>query len=144
MIGKGEIDVQELKTVGDYIRELRKYPEEWLVKVSTQAGGGIAVEHREIKGQPVVAIFGRNGGQFGESPLTEQEYAAKSSEFLVMLKCVEYYAYTSMYGDHRVYSRGSDSCYGRHFDSRIVERMVAEGLIPANEVDIERVRSCEA
>jgi len=34
----------------------------------------------------------------------------------------------------------NDTCYGQHFDRRVVERMVAEGLIPADRVDIDRVR----
>ena len=137
--------MQELKTVGDYIRKLREFSEDWPVRVSTQAGGGIAIEHRDIKGLPVVAVFGSNGGRFGENPLTEQEYQARSREFLVHWKDGGY-SYTSIHGDHRLYRRGgtNDTCYGRGYDRRIVERMVSEGLIPANKVDIERVRSIDA
>ena len=52
------------------------------------------------------------------------------------------YSYTSCHGDHRMYRRfgSNDTCYGQHFDRRVVERMVAEGLIPADRVDIDRVR----
>ena len=135
----------ELKTVGDYIRALREFPEDWLVKVATPAGGGIAVEHREIAGSPVVAIFGGNGGRFGENPLTDDEYEKQSKLFLGLRQ--QGYEYTSVHGDHRLYRRSggvNDTCYGQHFDRRIVERMVVEGLIRANEADIERVRRCDA
>ena len=141
---QGEIGVQELKTVGDYIRKLREFPEDWPVKVSTQAGGGIAIEHRDIKGKPVVAVFGSNGGRFGEAPLTDQEYKDRAKMFVSMLSGG--YVYTSVHGDHRLYrpSGMNDTCYGTHFDRRIVERMVAEGLIPESRVDIERVQRCDA
>ena len=134
----------ELKTVGDYIRALSAFPEDWPVKVATPAGGGVSVEHREISGSPVVAIFGSNGGRFGENPLTDKEYEDKAGRFLGLKNMG--YEYTSVHGDHRLYRRSgqNDTCYGTHFDRRIVERMVAEGLIPANEVDIERVRRCDA
>ena len=137
--------MQELQTVGDYIRKLSEFPEDWPMMVSTQAGGGIAIEHREIKGHPVVAVFGRNGGRFGENPLTEQEYQTRSREFAAHWKDGAY-SYTSIHGDHRLYRRGgtNGSCYGQGYDRRIVERMVSEGLIPANEVDIERVRRFDA
>ncbi len=133
-----------MKTVGDYIRKLQEFPEDWPVHVSTQAGGGISVEHREIKGRPVVAVFGSNGGRFGENPLTEEEYEKQSKQFLGLRQMG--YEYTSIHGDHRLYRRGgmSDTCYGAHFDRRIVERMVSEGLIPAHYVDIDRVRRCDA
>lgn len=137
--------MENLKTVGDFIRKLQEFPEEWPVNVSTPAAGGVAVEHREIKGNPVVAIFGSNGGRFGENPLTEQEYTDKSGQFMRMWND-PYYSYTSIHGDHRMYhpSGQNDTCYGTHFDHRIIERMAAEGLIPANKVDIDRVRRCEA
>ena len=137
--------MQELQTVGDYIRKLSEFPEDWPMMVSTQAGGGIAIEHREIKGHPVVAVFGRNWGRFGENPLTEQEYQTRSREFAAHWKDGAY-SYTSIHGDHRLYRRGgtNGSCYGQGYDRRIVERMVSEGLIPANEVDIERVRRFDA
>ena len=133
-----------MKTVGDYIRKLQEFPEDWPVQVSTQAGGGIAIEHREIKGEPVVAVFGRNGGRFGENPLTDQEYEKQSKQFLGMRQ--QDYEYTSIHGDHRLYRRSgrNDTCYGTHFDARIVERMVREGLVAASEVDIDRVRRCNA
>lgn len=138
---------KDLKTVGDYIRKLQEFPEDWPVTVATQAGGGISIEHREIKGIPLIAIFGTNGGRFGENPLTEQEYAVRSKEFLQMLNSTMY-SYTSDHGDHRMYYRTNgrdshnDTCYGKHFDPRIIERMVTEGMIPADKVDIERVRRC--
>ena len=136
--------MKELKTVGDYIRALSEFPEDWPVKVATPAGGGVAIEHRDIGGAPVVAVFGRNGGRFGENPLTDKEYKEKSESFLVLKRMG--YEYTSIHGDHRLYRRSgqNDTGYGAHFDSRIVERMAAEGLILASEVDIERVRRCDA
>lgn len=137
--------MKELKTVGDYIRALSEFPEDWPVKIDTPAGGGVAIEHREIRGEPVVAVFGSNGGRFGENPLTEQEYQDRAREFMAAWKD-RAYAYTTVHGDHRTYRKGgaNDTCYGRSYDRRIVERMVAEGLIPANEVDIDRVRRCDA
>ena len=56
------------------------------------------------------------------------------------------YEYTSIHGDHRLYRRSgqNDTCYGTHFDRRIVERMAAEGLILASAVDIEGVQRCDA
>ena len=77
-------------TVGDFIRKLSEFPEGWPVHVSTPAGGKTAIEHREIKGQPVVAVFGSNGGRFGENPLTEQEYSTRSREFLERLEGGDY------------------------------------------------------
>ena len=130
----------ELKTVGDYIRALSAFPEDWPVNVATPAGGGVAIEHREIAGAPVVAVFGSNGGRFGENPLTEAEYKTRSQQFM-RLFC-DGYSYTALHGDHRLYRREgiNDSYYGVHFDRRIVERMVSEDMIPASAVDIERVR----
>jgi len=135
---------KELKTVGDYIRALSEFPKDWPVKVATPAGGGVAVEHREIGGAPVVAIFGSNGGRFGENPLTDDEYEKQSKLFIGLRR--QGYEYTSIHGDHRLYRRSgmNDTCYGQHFDRRIVERMVAEGLITPGLVDIERVRRCDA
>ena len=136
--------MRELKTVGDYIRALSEFPEDWPIKVATPAGGGIAIEHREIAGTPVVAIFGSNGGRFGENPLTAQEYEKRSQLFLGLKR--QGYEYTSAHGDHRLYRRSggmNDTCYGTHFDRRIIERMVSEGLIQAGEVDVERVRRCD-
>lgn len=133
--------MRELRTVGDYIKRLQEFPPEWPVHVSTQAGGGVSVEHREIRGNPVIAVFGSNGGRFGENPLTEDEYKSKSAEYLRLRKAG--YSYTSTHGDHRLYmQRGlqGETCYGTHFDRRIVERMVSEGLIEASDVDIDRVR----
>lgn len=133
-----------MKTVGDYIRKLQEFPEDWPVQVLTQAGGGISVEHREIKGKPVVAVFGSNGGRFGENPLTDEEYEKQFKKFLGLQQMG--YEYTSAHGDHRLYRRGgtNDTCYGTHFDRRVVERMVDEGLISVNTVDIELVRRCDA
>lgn len=70
------------RTVEDFIEMLSKFPKDWPVIVSTQAGGGIAVEHRDIDGKAAVCIFGKNGGQFGENPFTEHEYEQKSKQFL--------------------------------------------------------------
>ena len=74
--------MQELKTVGDYIKALSDFPEDRPVKVATPAGGGVAIEHREIGGKPVVAVFGSNGGRFGENPFTDDEYEKQSRRFL--------------------------------------------------------------
>lgn len=131
----------ELMTVGDYIRALQDFPEDWPVRVSTPAGGGITIERRDIRGVPVVAVFGSNGGQFGENPLTEDEYKKQSSKFIHLMKLG--YEYTTAHGDHRLYQRGGMSSYGAHFDRRIVERMVDDGLLHESEVDIERVRRCD-
>lgn len=134
----------EPKTVADFIELLSTFPPEWPVKVSTSAGGGIGVEHRETKGEPFVGIFGKNGGRFGENPLTEEEYQKRSQQFLADLKCGK--VYTSIHGDHRTYwpSLGSQAtCYGAHYDRRIIERMVKDGLIAEGSIDIERVRKCE-
>ena len=133
-----------MKTVGEFIRELQQFPSEWPVYVATKAGGEIAIEHRDVKGKSVIAVFGSNGGRFGENPLTEEEYEKESEKFMRMWNdtC---YSYTSDHGDHRMYlhSELNGTCYGVHFDRRIVERMVDDGLIPDNRVDIERVRMCE-
>lgn len=132
------------ETVADFIELLQTFPPEWPVKVSTSAGGGIGVEHREAMGQPFVGIFGKNGGRFGENPLTDEEYKKQSNAFLRALQYGD--RYTSIHGDHRTYSPSLGSqatCYGRHYDRRIVERMVQEGLIKADSVDIERVARCE-
>ena len=136
--------MKELKTVGDYIRAFSEFPEDWPVKVATPAGGGVAIEHRDIGGAPVVAVFGSNGGRFGENPLTDQEYEKQSKLFLGLRQ--QGYEYTSVHGDHRLYRRSgmNDTCYGTHFDRRIVERMMAEGLLAAGEADVERVRRCDA
>ena len=128
------------ETVGDFIEALSQFPKEWPVKVSTPAGGGIAVEHREIDGKPIVGIFGKNGGRFGENPLTEEEYCKQSQDFLGSLQGGR--KYTSIHGDHRLYSPfvgDNATCYGTHYDRRVVERMVREGLISADSVDLQRV-----
>lgn len=127
-------------TVGEFIEALSAFPKDWRVVVKTSAGGGIGIEHREMSGEPVVGIFGKNGARFGENPLTEEEYAAKSTQFLRDLRSG--YAYTSIHGDHRTYSPSMGSqatCYGQHYDRRIIERMVREELIAAESVDLERV-----
>jgi hypothetical protein len=134
---------EEPKTVGDFIEALSAFPKDWPVIVSTPAGGGIAVEHREIRGKPIIAIFGKNGGLFGENPLTEDEYEKRSKEWASALRGGQ--RYTSIHGDHRLYypSGINDTCYGQHFDRRVVERMVQEGLISADSVDLDRVARCE-
>lgn len=133
------------KTVKDFMDALSSFPGDWPVSVSTPAGGGISIEHREKKGGgDFVAIFGSNGGRFGENPLTEEEYQKRSQDFLSSLKIGKHY--TSIHGDHRLYSPdlGSQAtCYGTHYDRRIIERMVKDGLIPEYSVDIERVAYCE-
>jgi pyocin large subunit-like protein len=132
------------KTVGDFIETLSSFPLDWPVSVATPAGGGIGIEHRERNGQPFVAIFGKNGGRFGENPLTEDEYRKQSEQFLNDLKVGK--RYTSIHGDHRTYhpSMGSQAtCYGTHYDRRIIERMVREGLIERTSVDLDRVAHIE-
>lgn len=133
-----------LRTVGDYINALSQFPHDYPVYVVTPAGGGIVIEHRELHGKPVVGIYGRNGGAIGETPLTEEEYERKSQLFL-SLSLSSSYRYTSIHGDHRLYMPGgqNDTCYGVHFDRRVVERLVNEGKVPADKVDIERVKRCE-
>jgi len=134
-----------MKTVKDFIDALSKFPLDWPVSVKTPAGGGISIEHREIGGKPVVGIFGSNGGRFGENPLTEEEYREKSEQFLRDLKNGR--RYTSIHGDHRTYSPDlgrQATYYGEHYDRRIIERMVREGLIAADSVDLERVARCES
>ena len=118
------------ETVGEFLDALAKFPREYRVKVATPAGGPIAIEHREINGEPIVAIFGSNGGRFGENPLTEEEYKRQSSAFLSDLKSG--LKYTTIHGDHRTYwPHGgiNDTCYGRHYDERIIDRMVQEGIL---------------
>jgi len=121
-----------MNTVKDYIEKLKQFPEDWPVSVSTTAGGGISIEHREINGKPVVAVFGSNGGRFGENPLTEEEYKEKSTDFLQKLGSGEW-LHTPDYGDHRLYmpmgGNPDAGCYGTHYDARIIERMVSEGLL---------------
>lgn len=128
------------KTVADFIELLSAFPGDWPIRVSTQAGGGIGVEHRELSGKPLVAIFGKNGGRFGENPLTEEEYQRQSESFVNDLArgC----RYTSIHGDHRTYSPDMGdqaTCYGTHYDRRIIERMVSEGRITFSSDDIARV-----
>lgn len=117
-------------TVKDWVERLKQFPEDWPVVVSTTAGGGIVIEHREMEGKPVVAIFGSNGGRFGENPLTDEEYAKQSARFLRLLG--EGYWYTRVHGDHRLYmdhGHVNDTCYGVRFDDRVVDRMIANGLL---------------
>jgi hypothetical protein len=120
----------KLITVRDYIERLKQFPDDWRVEVSTSAGGGISVEHREIDGEPVVAVFGSNGGRFGENPLTEEEYRVKSMDFANKLASGLWH-YTTIHGDHRLYLPGgvNDTCYGTHYDERIIDRMVYEGKL---------------
>lgn len=136
--------VKHLKTVADYIQQLSQYPPDWPVEVDTQAGGGVVIEHREINGSPVIGIYGANGGAIGEAPLTEEEYQAKSTSFLRMMNG-SLYRYTSLHGDHRMYipGRQNDTCFGIHFDRRVIERLVEEGKLAKDRVDIERVQRCE-
>ena len=132
------------RTVGDFIELLSAFPRDWRVVVSTLAAGGIAIEHREIRGEPIVGIFGKNGGRFGENPLTDEEYKEQSANFLAGLESGR--RYTSVHGDHRLYSPSlgdQATCYGTHYDRRVIERMVRDGLIPADSVDIERVAYSE-
>jgi hypothetical protein len=128
------------ETVADFIELLSTFPKEWPVKVSPSAGGGIGIEHRDIKGEPVVAIFGKNGGRFGDNPLTEEEYKKQSEQFLSQFND-PYYSYTTIHGDHRMYhpSGINDTCYGTHYDRRVIERMVKEGLVHIDQKEIERV-----
>ena len=131
------------ETVADYIALLQQFPADWRVIVATPAGGGIAVRHREIKGESIVAIFGKNGGQFGENPLTEEEYAKQSEAFMRDMSDPKR-KYTSAHGDHRMYTPSlwsQASCYGTHYDSRVIDRMVADGLIKKSERKIHDIIS---
>jgi len=131
-----------METVNDFIERLKQFPPHWRVVVSTTAGGVISIEHREMGGKPIVAVFGSNGGRFGENPLTEDEYERKSAEFLRDIKDPSR-SYTSDHGDHRMYSPQlgpQASCYGTHYDRRVIERMVDEGLLRRDDVDLERVK----
>ena len=132
------------ETVAEFMDLLSNFPGDWPVKVVTPAGGGIAVEHREIDGIPVVAVFGKNGGRIGQPPLTEEEYRFQSRRFMDLLNSRRY-RYTSVHGDHRLYSVYShETVYGKVFDRRVVERMVAEGLYKSTDFDIARVQQYEA
>lgn len=130
-------------TVKDYIEQLKKFPEDWRVIIQFKGGGRTVIAHRETKGEPIVAIYNDNGGCFGENPLTEEEYKKQSERFLLQFND-PYYLYTSIHGDHRMYhpSGTNDTCYGTHYDPRVIERMVNEGLIRGDQVEIDRVRRC--
>ena len=133
-----------LNTVADYIQQLSQYPPEWPVCVVTSAGGEVVIAHRELHGSPVIGIYGANGGAIGENPLTEDEYQKQSTLFLSMMNG-SLYRYTSVHGDHRMYipGRQNDTCFGIHFDRRVIERLVEEGKLAKDRVDIERVQRCE-
>lgn len=127
--------MDRIVTVGDWLERLKMFPWNWQVIVATPAGGGITIEHREINGEAVVAVFGTNGGRFGENPLTEEEYEKRSREFLSGLDRGG--KYTSMHGDHRIFY-GEDSCYGTNYDDRIIERMVKEGILEYYKIPYSR------
>jgi pyocin large subunit-like protein len=134
----------EIRTVGDLQKCVARFPHDWPLLVSTKGGGAVVAEHRQTSdGNDFVAVYNDNGGRFGENPLTEEEYRKESEAFLREFND-PYYSYTSIHGDHRMYhpSGMNDTCYGTHYDRRVVERMVSDGLIPADRVDIERVRKC--
>ena len=129
------------ETVGEFIDLLSAFPRHWPVAIKFAGGGGTAIVQRDIKGVPHVAIFNKNGGGLGEKPFTEEEYATQSKMFLTQLQfgC----RYTSIHGDHRLYSPSlgdQATCYGIHYDRRVIERMVSEGLIRADSVHIDRVK----
>lgn len=131
-------------TVKDYIELLQQFPLDWPVKVKFAGGGGTAIERRDFQGVPHVGIYNKNGGSynFGERGLTEEEYTKTSQDFL---KSRKYMQYTSIHGDHRLYIPGGaqETCYGTHYDRRVIEQMVREGLITADSVDLERVANCD-
>lgn len=130
--------------VGDFIKKLQEFPDDWPVRVQTPAGGAIVIEHREICGRPVVAIFGENGGRFGETPLTEKEYEKQRDDFLKKFG-KSGYVYSSDSGNHIIYQDFggvNDRCFGQRYDVRIVERMMSEGLIDLPKLDVERARYC--
>lgn len=135
----------EIRTVGDLAKVIDRFPHDWPLRFSTKGGGAIVAEHRQTSaGKDFIAIYNDNGGRFGENPLTEEEYKEKSERFLGQFND-PYYSYTSIHGDHRMYhpSGMNDTCYGTHYDRRVIERMVKEGVIPADGVDLERVAACE-
>lgn len=141
-------------TVGKLIARLQKYPVDMTVVIDLRGGGGVSVERRDLvrngEGQEVVGIFSSNGGRFGFNPLTEDEYKKKSVEFLSGLYDVYRlkngfslgrYRYTTIHGDHRIYidtGNVNDTCYGEKFDDRIIDRLVAEGLIEKFKVPCSR------
>lgn len=128
-----------MTNVEDFLRALEQFPRDWAVIVDSRAGGPLVAEHRFVKGKSVVAIFGSNGGRFGENPESDEEYARQCADFIDLRK--RGYLYTSSHGDHRLYKGcwPDASCYGHRFDSWAIERMVSEGLISKDSVDIERV-----
>ena len=128
-----------MKTVKDYIDKLSQFPDDWPMYVATQAGGGISIEHRDVRGVPTVCVFGSNGGAFGENPLTEEEYEYRSKLYLNLIKSG--YVYTRIHGDDRLYQKTgipNETCYGTHFDSRIIKRMIREGLIENPRILVPR------
>lgn len=131
------------ETVGEFIKRLQEFPADWRVHVVTPAGGGLAIEHREAEsGTPFIGIYGDNGGRVGQNPLTEEEYQHASSRFMQYWNDPNY-RYTTDSGSHAMYrdhGHPQDFCYQDRFDRRVVERMVAEGRIPAEKVDIDKVR----
>lgn len=136
-----------IKTVGDLMQVLWDYPNDYPVVIGKRFldGDKIHVEHRELNGKQIINLWcsGHTSGPIGENPLTDEEYEKRSKEFLSTIH-QEGYTYTSSYGDHRIVFRcNCGSCTSPlHYvyDKRIIERMVAEGLIPWHSVDIDKVR----
>lgn len=137
----------QIKTVGDLMNVLWDYPTDYPIVI----GGSyleeypINVEHRELNNLQIINLWG--GGQaygpIGEKPLTDKEYEKISKEFLEKINNPSY-TYTSSYGDHSLVIKGlcgrCDATVYYTYDKRIIERMVAEGLISKHSVDIEKVR----
>jgi hypothetical protein len=133
-----------IKTVGDLIDVLWDYPTDYPIRIGELdlEGEELYVEHRELDGKPILNLWG--GGQayspIGETPLTDEVYYAQSQDFLIRFSD-KHYRYNSDYGTHSLeYKYYRDNPFLYTYDPRIIERMVAEGLIPKHSVDIDRVR----
>ena len=129
-------------TVGEFIKRLQQFPDDWPVHVVTPAGGGLAIEHRQNNGKDFVGVYGSNGGRIGENPLTDVEYAKQKTRVLELM-ADPIRRYTSIHGDHRWYDvtmPRNGTQFGWSFDRLIIERMVDEGLIDPDTIDIPKVR----
>jgi hypothetical protein len=122
-------------SVGQMIKALEQFDRETTIIIDLRGGGGVTIERRDLcdkltqKTEEIVAIFASNGGRFGFNPLTEEEYKTKSEQFLQGLK---HKNFTTTHGDYRIYNKlglPNDSCYGTVYDSRIINRMVEEGIL---------------
>lgn len=135
-----------INTVRDMLKTLENVNPDLEIIVSFKGGGGIVAEPRDIvdqdgTGRTVLAIYNSNGGCFGFPVLTEEVYTKESIEFLDAL--YDNYRprgnlykngrrFTAIHGDYRIYSDyggQQDTCYGKGYDPRIINRMVEKGLL---------------